>query len=212
MKIEKFTFNAFSENTFIVSDNTKECIIIDPGCYNEHEKNELVKYVTDNHLKPVMLINTHCHIDHVFGNKFAAEKWGLELQIHKLELEILESSADVAKLYGFENYETSPNAEIFLNEQDEIKFGESKLEILFTPGHSPGHIALHSAKDKVMISGDVLFHNSIGRTDLPGGNYDTLIKSIKEKILLLQDETIVFCGHGPSTTIGSEKLNNPFLR
>ena len=212
MKIEKFTFNAFSENTFIVSDNTKECIIIDPGCYNEHEKNELVKYVTDNHLKPVMLINTHCHIDHVFGNKFAAEKWGLELQIHKLELEILESSADVAKLYGFENYEISPNAEIFLNEQDEIKFGESKLEILFTPGHSPGHIALHSAKDKVLISGDVLFHNSIGRTDLPGGNYDTLIKSIKEKILLLHDETVIFCGHGPSTTIGSEKLNNPFLR
>ena len=211
MKIEKFTFNAFSENTFIVSDNTKECIIIDPGCYNQHEKNELAKYVTDNNLKPVMLINTHCHIDHIFGNKFAAEKWGLELQINKLELRILESSTDVAKLYGFENYEKSPNAKIFLNEHDEIKFGESKLDILFTPGHSPGHIAFHSAKDKVLISGDVLFNNSIGRTDLPGGNYDTLIKSIKEKILLLEDETIVFCGHGPSTTIGSEKLNNPFL-
>jgi len=211
MKIEKFTFNAFSENTFIVSDNTKECIIIDPGCYNQHEKNELAKYVTDNNLKPVMLINTHCHIDHIFGNKFAAEKWGLELQINKLELEILENSTDVAKLYGFENYEKSPNAKIFLNEHDEIKFGESKLDILFTPGHSPGHIAFHSAKDKVLISGDVLFNNSIGRTDLPGGNYDTLIKSIKEKILLLEDETIVFCGHGPSTTIGSEKLNNPFL-
>jgi glyoxylase-like metal-dependent hydrolase (beta-lactamase superfamily II) len=212
MKIEKFTFNAFSENTFIVSDNTKECIIIDPGCYNQHEKNELAKYVTDNNLKPVMLINTHCHIDHIFGNKFAAEKWGLELQINKLELEILENSTDVAKLYGFENYEKSPNAKIFLNEHDEIKFGESKLDILFTPGHSPGHIAFHSAKDKVLISGDVLFKNSIGRTDLPGGNYDTLIKSIKEKILLLEDETIVFCGHGPSTTIGSEKLNNPFLK
>jgi len=212
MKIEKFTFNAFSENTFIVSDNTKECIIIDPGCYNQHEKNELAKYVTDNNLKPVMLINTHCHIDHIFGNKFAAEKWGLELQINKLELGILENSTDVAKLYGFENYEKSPNAKIFLNEHDEIKFGESKLDILFTPGHSPGHIAFHSAKDKVLISGDVLFKNSIGRTDLPGGNYDTLIKSIKEKILLLEDETIVFCGHGPSTTIGSEKLNNPFLK
>ena len=211
MKIEKFTFNAFSENTFIVSDNTKECIIIDPGCYNQHEKNELAKYVTDNNLKPVMLINTHCHIDHIFGNKFAAEKWGLELQINKLELGILENSTDLAKLYGFENYEKSPNAKIFLNEHDEIKFGESKLDILFTPGHSPGHIAFHSAKDKVLISGDVLFNNSIGRTDLPGGNYDTLIKSIKEKILLLEDETIVFCGHGPSTTIGSEKLNNPFL-
>ena len=211
MKIEKFTFNAFSENTFIVSDNTKECIIIDPGCYNQHEKNELVKYMTDNNLKPVMLINTHCHIDHIFGNKFAAEKWGLELQINKLELDILENSTDVAKLYGFENYEKSPNAKIFLNEHDEIKFGESKLDILFTPGHSPGHIAFHSAKYKVLISGDVLFNNSIGRTDLPGGNYDTLIKSIKEKILLLEDETIVFCGHGPSTTIGSEKLNNPFL-
>jgi len=212
MKIEKFTFNAFSENTFIVSDNTKECIIIDPGCYNQHEKNELAKYVTDNNLKPVMLINTHCHIDHIFGNKFAAEKWGLELQINKLELGILENSTDVAKLYGFENYEKSPNAKIFLNEHDEIKFGESKLDILFTPGHSPGHIAFHSAKDKVLISGDVLFKNSIGRTDLPGGHYDTLIKSIKEKILLLEDETIVFCGHGPSTTIGSEKLNNPFLK
>ena len=138
-------------------------------------------------------------------------RWSLGLQINKLDLDILKNNVELAQLYGFENYEISPMPKKFLNENDEINFGNSKLTIILTPGHSPGHISLYSSKDKIIISGDVLFNNGIGRTDLPGGNYDTLIKSIKEKVLVLEDETIVFCGHGPSTTIGKEKLNNPFI-
>ncbi|MBT7895818.1 MAG: MBL fold metallo-hydrolase [Flavobacteriales bacterium] len=211
MKIKKFTFNPFSENTFIVYDDTKECIIIDPGCYENNERKELEKYISDNNLKPIMLINTHCHIDHVFGNQFVCKRWGLDLQINKLDLDILKNNVELAQLYGFENYEISPMPKKFLNENDKINFGNSTLTIILTPGHSPGHISLYSSKEKIIISGDVLFNNGIGRTDLPGGNYDTLIKSIKEKLLVLEDETIVFCGHGPSTTIRKEKLNNPFL-
>ena len=211
MKIKKFTFNPFSENTFIVYDDTKECIIIDPGCYEKNERKELEKYISDNNLKPIMLINTHCHIDHVFGNQFVCKRWGLDLQINKLDLDILKNNVELAQLYGFENYEISPMPKKFLNENDKINFGNSTLTIILTPGHSPGHISLYSSKEKIIISGDVLFNNGIGRTDLPGGNYDTLIKSIKEKLLVLEDETIVFCGHGPSTTIRKEKLNNPFL-
>ena len=211
MKIKTFTFNPFSENTFIVYDDTKECIIIDPGCYEKNERKELEKYISDNNLKPIMLINTHCHIDHVFGNQFVCKRWGLDLQINKLDLDILKNNVELAQLYGFENYEISPMPKKFLNENDKINFGNSTLTIILTPGHSPGHISLYSSKEKIIISGDVLFNNGIGRTDLPGGNYDTLIKSIKEKLLVLEDETIVFCGHGPSTTIRKEKLNNPFL-
>ena len=211
MKIKKFTFNPFSENTFIVYDDTKECIIIDPGCYENNERKELEKYISDNNLKPIMLINTHCHIDHVFGNQFVCKRWGLDLQINKLDLDILKNNVELAQLYGFENYEISPMPKKFLNENDKINFGNSTLTIILTPGHSPGHISLYSSKEKIIISGDVLFNNGIGRTDLPGGNYDTLIKSIKENLLVLEDETIVFCGHGPSTTIRKEKLNNPFL-
>ena len=211
MKIKTFTFNPFSENTFIVYDDTKECIIIDPGCYENNERKELEKYISDNNLKPIMLINTHCHIDHVFGNQFVCKRWSLDLQINKLDLDILKNNVELAQLYGFENYEISPMPKKFLNENDEINFGNSTLTIILTPGHSPGHISLYSSKEKIIISGDVLFNNGIGRTDLPGGNYDTLIKSIKEKLLVLEDETIVFCGHGPSTTIGKEKLNNPFI-
>ena len=211
MKIKKFTFNPFSENTFIVYDDTKECIIIDPGCYENNERKELEKYISDNNLKPIMLINTHCHIDHVFGNQFVCKRWGLDRQRNKLDLDILKNNVELAQLYGFENYEISPMPKKFLNENDKINFGNSTLTIILTPGHSPGHISLYSSKEKIIISGDVLFNNGIGRTDLPGGNYDTLIKSIKEKLLVLEDETIVFCGHGPSTTIRKEKLNNPFL-
>ena len=211
MKIKTFTFNPFSENTFIVYDDTKECIIIDPGCYKDNERKELEKYISDNNLKPIMLINTHCHIDHVFGNQFVSMRWSLGLQINKLDLDILKNNVELAQLYGFENYEISPMPKKFLNENDEINFGNSKLTIILTPGHSPGHISLYSSKEKIIISGDILFNNGIGRTDLPGGNYDTLIKSIKEKLLVLEDETIVFCGHGPSTTIGKEKLKNPFI-
>lgn len=211
IKIQSFTFNGFQENTYLLFDETKECIIIDPGCYEQHEKQQLERFVIDNELKVVKLINTHCHIDHVLGNRFVAKKWNLVLEIHELDLPTLRSVKDYCQLYGFHNYEESPEPSKFLSEGDVISFGNSKLDILYTPGHAPGHIVLHSKEQKFIIGGDVLFQMSIGRTDLPGGDYDTLISSIKDKLLPLDEDTKVYCGHGPSTTIGFEKNNNPFL-
>ena len=211
MKVKSFTFNQFQENTFVVYDNTKECLIIDPGCYSENERTELRTFIMSEGLKPVKLINTHCHIDHVLGNKFVSELWDLELYIHKEDLPVLENVKDISGFFGFENYERSPSPKHFLAQGDTLNFGDSSFDILFTPGHAPGHICLLSKKDGFIIAGDVLFNGSIGRTDLPGGDYDSLIESIKTKLLPLDENTIVYCGHGPSTSIGKEKMNNPFL-
>ena len=211
MNIKIFTFNQFFENTFIISDSTNECIIIDPGCYDKNEKQILQDYILSNNLVPTRLINTHCHIDHILGNNFVSKTWDLELEIHQKDIDLLKNSKNIADLYGFVNYENSPITNKFLVEGDIIKFGKSKLEVLFTPGHAPGHISLYSKNENFIISGDVLFNNSIGRTDLPGGNYSTLIDTIKSKILCLDDSTVVYCGHGPSTTVGKERINNPFL-
>ena len=212
MEIHQITFNTFQENTFILWDNTGDCIIIDPGCYEKNEELELVDFINKNNLNPVKLINTHCHIDHILGNKFVSEKWDLELYMNKIDLPLLEGSGDIARMYGFENYKGSPYPKHYLEEGDILEFGESKLEILFTPGHAPGHICLFNKEEGFIVSGDVLFNGSIGRTDLPGGDFDTLIESIKTKLMTLQDETIVYCGHGPSTSIGRERLSNPFLQ
>ena len=198
IQIQTFTFNDFQENTYLLFDDTKECIIVDPGCYDNQEQEKLSNFVTENKLKPVLLINTHCHIDHVLGNRFVSDKWMLDLAMH------------YCTIYGFHNYQESPLPNHFLNEGEKVKFGESELDILFTPGHAPGHIVLHSEKHDFIIGGDVLFQMSIGRTDLPGGDFDILIKSIKEKLLPIDDNTKVYCGHGPTTTIGFEKANNPF--
>jgi len=211
MKIKSFTFNPFQENTYVVYDDTKECIIIDPGCYTDKERDELRRFITSEGLKPVKLINTHCHIDHVLGNKFTSELWDLELYMHKEDLPLLENAGNIGKMYGFEDYEGSPYPKHFLAQDDTLTFGESSFKILFTPGHAPGHICLYSKKNNLLIAGDVLFNRSIGRTDLPGGDYNTLIKSIKTKLLPLDENTIVYCGHGPSTSIGKEKMSNPFL-
>ena len=212
MEIHQITFNTFQENTFILWDNTGDCIIIDPGCYEKNEELELVDFINKNNLNPVKLINTHCHIDHILGNKFVSEKWDLELYMNKIDLPLLEGAGDIARMYGFENYKGSPYPKHYLEEGDILEFGESKLEILFTPGHAPGHICLFNKEEGFIVSGDVLFNGSIGRTDLPGGDFDTLIESIKTKLLCLQDDTEVFCGHGPSTSIGRERLSNPFLQ
>lgn len=212
MEIHQITFNTFQENTFILWDNTTDCIIIDPGCYERNEELELVDFINKNNLNPVKLINTHCHIDHILGNKFVSEKWDLELYMNKIDLPLLEGAGDIARMYGFENYKGSPYPKHYLEEGDILEFGESKLEILFTPGHAPGHICLFNKEEGFIVSGDVLFNGSIGRTDLPGGDFDTLIESIKTKLMTLQDETIVYCGHGPSTSIIRERLSNPFLQ
>ena len=211
MELRQITFNPFQENTFILWDKTKECIIIDPGCYEKNEKEYLSNFIESNNLNPVKLINTHCHIDHILGNKFVSEKWKIDLYMNKKDLPLLKGAGDIAKMYGFENYKGSPYPKYFLEEGDVLKFGNSKLSILFTPGHAPGHICLLNKEENFVVSGDVLFNGGIGRTDLPGGDYDTLINSIKTKLLCLQDDTEVFCGHGPSTSIGKERLDNPFL-
>ena len=211
MKIKIFPFNQFLENTIVLSDSTNECIIIDPGCYNNEEKQILENYIITNNLKPVKLINTHCHIDHILGNNFVSSNWDIDLEINKNDLNLLNESNQIAKIYGFVDYENSPNPKRFLNEGDMVNFGNSELKVIFTPGHAPGHISLYSDKDNFIISGDVIFKNSIGRTDLPGGDFNTLIKTINNKILSLADNVIIYCGHGPITTVGDERKNNPFL-
>ena len=212
MKVKCFTFNPFQENTYILHDNTNECVIIDPGCSNINEQIELINFIKSNDLTPVKLINTHAHIDHIFGNKFISRLFKIDLYLHKLELKLLKEAKNIAKSYGIENFESSPLPKYFMNEGDIISFGNTSLEVLFTPGHSPGHICLYNKKNNILIAGDVIFKLSIGRTDLPGGNYDTLISSIKNKLYNLPANTEIFCGHGPITNIGFEKLNNPFLK
>ena len=210
ISIQGFVFNPFLENTYILYDETKECVIIDPGCSNDEERKELSDFIKEENLKPVKLLNTHCHIDHVFGNSFVAKKYNLGLEIHEDDLQVLHSLPQVSHLYGL-NAEESIEPSSFLNEGDIVKFGNSSLEIFFTPGHSPGSISFYNKEEKLIVGGDVLFQGSIGRTDLPGGDHETLLTSIREKLFTLDDDFIVFSGHGEETTIGFEKKNNPFL-
>lgn len=210
IQIAAFTFNPFQENTFILYDETKECVIIDPGCYSQAEKEKLSDFIEKNELTPVRLLNTHCHIDHILGNKYVSEKYGLLPEFNEKELEILLATSVYGPSMGIQ-VETSPNPENYLDEGDVVTFGNSKLDIIFTPGHCPGEICFYSDEQKFVIGGDVLFQGSIGRTDLPGGDYATLINSIKTKLLPLGDDYTVFPGHGPETTIGKEKMYNQFL-
>lgn len=210
LKIKSFVFSPIQENTYLIYNEFNDCIIIDPGCYFPHEKDELAAFITQSGLKPQMLLNTHCHLDHVFGNKFVAEKYELTLQLHEKEKLLLDYAPTSGLMYDlpFDNY-TGPY--IYLKEGDTVKLGEDELKVIEAPGHSPGHICFYCEKQHFIISGDVLFNRSIGRTDLPGGNHQTLIKNIKEKLFVLPDKTIVYSGHGPETTIGEEKKYNPFL-
>jgi glyoxylase-like metal-dependent hydrolase (beta-lactamase superfamily II) len=212
MKVKRFVFNPFQENTFVLYDESKECVIIDPGCYEKAEEEELENFISENGLKPVALLNTHCHIDHILGNQFVAEKWGVDLQMHKDDLPLLENAEQVSNMYGLQNYNGSPFPKHFLKDGDNFSFGESKLDVIFTPGHAPGHICFYSEQDYFIISGDVIFQMSIGRTDLPFGDYDTLINSITEKIFPLPGQTQIHCGHGPSTVLNYEREHNPFLQ
>lgn len=209
--IHQLTFNGFQENTYILCDETKECVIIDPGCYSNTEQQELDDFITKEGLKPVKLLNTHCHIDHILGNNFVAKTYNLGLEMHKNDLPTLHATTEYGHLYGF-TVDQSPEPTTFLDEGDIVAFGNSKLDILFVPGHAPGHIVFVSHEQKFAINGDVLFYGSIGRTDLPGGDHQTLINSIKTKMFALADDYTIYTGHGPSTTIGFEKANNPFLQ
>lgn len=207
--VKSFTFNPFSENTYIVHDETKEALIIDPGCYETHEQEELDEYIKSNHLTVSLLLNTHCHIDHVLGNDFVKRRYNVPFLAHKLEEGLLRAVKAYAPNYGFNRYkEVIPDK--FISEKDQVTWGKSQFDVLFLPGHSPGHLGFYNPDQKILISGDVLFEGSIGRTDLPGGDMDTLIESIQQKLFILPDEVIVYSGHGDTTSIGVEKVSNPF--
>lgn len=210
MYLQRFTFNPFQENTYVLYDNTSECVIIDPGCYEPEEKQELFDFIKTNKLKPVHLLNTHCHIDHVLGNHFVTSAYQLYPEIHASEVAVLEATKSYGPQFGI-YMDPSPAPLPQLKEGNKILFGNTELEMLWTPGHSPGSICFYHKESHTLIGGDVLFQMSIGRTDLPGGNMETLLKSIREKLFKLPPETIVYPGHGPETTIAFEKVNNPFL-
>lgn len=205
-----FTFNPFQENTYLIVSN-KQAVIIDPGCFDGREKKELESYILENELTPVRLLNTHCHIDHILGNRFVSDRWNLLPELNEKDLDILKALPNYGHMFGVGVLEESPLPENYLNEGDVIEFGDVKLDILFVPGHAPGHIIFINHAEKYVIGGDCLFRESIGRTDLPGGDHQTLLDSIRAKMFTLPDDYVVYPGHGPETTIGYEKKNNPFL-
>lgn len=209
LQVQSFVFNPFQENTFVLYDETKECVIVDPGCSDDEENQRLKTFIAERKLKVKLLLNTHCHIDHVLGNRFAKETFRVNLLIHQAEEPVLKAAEVYAPGYGFHLYQHQP-PDGFLEEGDFITFGNQTFVVLFVPGHSPGHVAFYSEKNRTVIGGDVLFYNSIGRTDLPGGDAETLINSIHTKLFSLPDYVKVYPGHGPETTIGFEKRTNPF--
>ncbi|HSQ43525.1 MAG TPA: MBL fold metallo-hydrolase [Ginsengibacter sp.] len=208
--IKVLTFNPVQENTYVLYNENKECIIIDPGCYSDEEKEALKSFIDKNELQPKMLVNTHCHLDHVFGNKYIAEAYRLTLQIHKNEEAVLQMAPASGLMFNlpFDNYKGEL---IYLKEGDVVSIGEDSLQVIEAPGHSPGSICFYCEKQKFIIGGDVLFYQSIGRTDLPGGSHEGLIKNIKEKLFVLPQDVKVYPGHGPATTIGDEIKYNPYL-
>ena len=210
LQVKAFENNPYQENTYILYDESGECAIVDPGMYTSDEQNIVVRFIKDNNLKPVLLLNTHCHIDHVLGNKFVFEQYGLKPQFHEGELPVLEAVIAYAPAMGF-RYDPSPLPEVLLPETGTVTFGHTTLQLIFAPGHSPASLCFYDQEANILIGGDVLFRGSIGRADLPGGNYDELIENIKEKLFTLPDTTMVYPGHGPETIIGIEKKHNPFF-
>ena len=211
INIETFVFNPFQENTYLLYDHTGECIIVDAGCELPGEREELEDFMDRHGLRPVKLINTHCHVDHILGLAYFAEKYELPFFMHAAEKGLLAHSIQQAEFFGLK-MEPPPEPRGTLEEGRAVKFGESELEVIHIGGHSPGGVLFHCPGQRFLISGDVLFRDSIGRTDLPGGDYDSLVGGIRRKLLKLDPETRVYPGHGPPTTIGDEIRNNPFLK
>ena len=212
MNIQKFEFNMFPVNCYVLWDETNEAVVIDPGCFYEEEKLKLKQFIESNQLKVKHLLNTHLHLDHTFGNAYMQREFGLKAEAHQADEFLIEEAPNHSRMFGFELPEAIPALGKYINEDDLITFGNTTLRILHVPGHSPGGLVYYSEKDKCIFSGDVLFRGSVGRADLKGGNYDDLIEYISQKLFTLPDDTVVYPGHGPSTTIGFEKTSNPFFR
>lgn len=210
-KIHRFVFNSFGVNTYILSDETGKCLVIDPACQGNREESELAACITGYNLEPVGMVNTHFHVDHVVGNNFICNTYNLRPQCHKSSKMFWETATEFGAVFGIKLEKLIiPND--FISEGDRIIYGNSYLDVLYTPGHADGSVCLVNHADRFVIVGDVLFRDSIGRTDLPTGNFNLLYQSISEKLFTLPDDFTVYPGHGPETTIGYEKLNNPFLR
>lgn len=212
MKIKRFEFNMFPVNCYVLSDETQEAVIIDAGCFYPNEQQELKRYITENNLKVVHLLNTHLHLDHIFGNPFVLREFGVQAEAHKADEFWLNQAEDQCRMFGFEINEPSVPLGKYIQDKELIHFGNTTLEAIHVPGHSPGSLVFYAAANQCMFSGDVLFNGSIGRSDLTGGDFTTLKNGIIKRLFILPDETVVYPGHGDSTTIGREKITNPFFR
>lgn len=210
IQIQTIPFNPFQVNTCLLFDDTGDCVIIDAACYTPAEELQLKAFIRGNNLKPVALLNTHCHIDHILGNNFVVREFGLKPQIHVAGKPFLESAVEYGATFGFE-VEEPVMPQSYLEDGQILRFGSQQLKVLYTPGHADGSVCFYNEAEKLLIAGDVLFHRGIGRTDLPTGNYETLITSINTQLMPLPEDTRVICGHGPDTTIGEEKHENPYL-
>lgn len=212
MKIKVFEFNPLGVNTYVLYDRTGECIVVDASSFFPDENKLLLNFILDNNLIVKHLVNTHLHFDHVFGVNLLASQFGVKLLMHRDDIVLLENLSQQLQLFGFNtNIDYKPEIGGFLAEDDVISFGEQQLKVLHVPGHSPGSIVLYHEKKKFALVGDVLFNGSIGRTDLLGGNFEQLTEGIRTKLFTLPDDTEVYPGHGPKTTIGQEKRYNPFV-
>jgi hydroxyacylglutathione hydrolase len=211
LTVKSFEFNPVQENTYVLSTQKDACCIIDPGCYFGNERTALKEYVEQQGLSPKILLNTHCHLDHVFGAQFVWETWDLPLHLHEKERPVLTGAPAAGLRWGmpFENYRGD---QVLLVPGQSVILGDDELEVLFLPGHSPGSVGFYCREQGFLIGGDVLFRESIGRTDLPGGDHEMLLNSIRGQLWPLPDDTIVYPGHGEPTTIGWERAHNPFLK
>lgn len=210
LQVHRFTFNVYQENTFVISDESGACVIIDPGCYAAQEETALKAYIRAHKLQVEKLLNTHGHIDHMLGNKMVVDQYKVPFEAHPLIQQELEAASSYGPMMGL-SPAPSPMPDRLLTEGDIVSFGNTELEVLFTPGHSPSHISFFHRESQQLFSGDVLFQGSIGRTDLPGGSFSILMETIRDKFLPLDDKVQVQCGHGPATTIGAERRSNPFI-
>ncbi|MFV0364964.1 MAG: MBL fold metallo-hydrolase [Mangrovibacterium sp.] len=209
--IKKFVFNPVQENTYVLYDDSKTCVLVDPGNMFDYEHEQLDEFIAAEGLIVKQIVNTHCHFDHLFGVNYIRQKYQVPFMAHEKENAIIDLYPDWCAMRGVDGVEPVAYPDIYLKDGDVLENDRSKLQLLHVPGHSPGSLVVYCEEQRFLIAGDVLFQGSIGRTDLPQGNFEQLLDGIKSKLLTLPDDVKVYCGHGAETTIGAEKKNNPFL-